>query len=298
MPGLITRNLPPAQITPLTPTSPMSVPRPLRSFLPTAFLALVLAAALSFAPGAAAQEGSEFGSSELSGAALIGILYDLKQDQSRKPMKMDTKAYGQVVDEFIGGDWDENVLNRYFRAARPLYTTQVFIPLISASAAPKAFGVEDIVRPMYWLVHYKGQVAAPTSGTWRFWGYGEEVCSVAINGRNVLLSNWREITTPSVNWKSPEPPGQPAASGHLRAGDWIELEAGQIVDIDILIGERGGGVFAAYLLIEKLGENYPRINGHPILPVFQLAPRATPQPKGVKFGPVIAPDGPVWIGRQ
>lgn len=247
---------------------------------------------------AVAQRPSEFGSTEVRGAAMVGILYDLKQDQARKPMKMDIPAYGRLVDEFISKGWDEGVLNRYFRAGRPLYTTQVFIPLISADAAPKAFGVEMIVKPMFWLIHYKGQVSAPTSGAWRFWGYGEEVCSVAINGKNVLLSNWKEITTPSVGWKSSEPPGQPAASGYLRAGDWIELQAGQVVDIDVLIGERGGGVFAAYLLIEKRGETYEKINGQPILPVFQLAPYDTPQPKSVKYGPVIAPKGPIWNGMQ
>lgn len=229
---------------------------------------------------------------------MVGILYDLKQDQARKPMKMNNPAYGQLVDEFIASGWDEGVLNRYFRAARPLYTTQIFIPLMSAGAAPKAFEVEKIVKPMYWLVHYKGQVSAPTSGAWRFWGYGEEVCSVAINGKNVLLSNWREITTPTVNWKSSEPPGQKVAAGNLRAGDWMELKAGQVVDIDVLIGERGGGVFCAFLLIEKRGETYEKINGQPILPVFQLAPHNTPQPQAPKLGPVIATKGPIWNGME
>ena len=235
---------------------------------------------------------------ENNGASLIGILYDLKQDQERKPVKMNIPAYGRLVDEFISKNWDETVLNRYFRAARPLYATQVFIPVISANAAPKAFGVDGIVKPMFWLIHYKGQVSAPTDGEWRFWGDGEEVCSVAVNGRNVLLANWHEITTPSVNWKSPEPPGQKVASSSLRAGDWIKLKAGQIIDLDVLIGERGGGVFCAFLLIEKRGENYEKIDGHPILPVFQLAPQNTPQPKSAKYGPVIAPNGPIWKGLQ
>ena len=95
----------------------------------------------------AAEPVSQFGSNEASSAAMVGILYDLKQDQARKPMKMNIPEYGKLVDEFIASGWDEGVLNRYFRAARPLYTTQVFIPLISAGAAPKAFGVETIVKP-------------------------------------------------------------------------------------------------------------------------------------------------------
>jgi hypothetical protein len=78
----------------------------------------------------------------------------------------------------------------------------------------------------------------------------------------------------------------------------MDLKAGEVVDIDVLIGERRGGVFAAYLLIEKRGETYEMLNGKPILPVFQLAPHDTPQPKSVKYGPVIAPKGPVWNGLQ
>lgn len=259
------------------------------------FLALTSA---GLVPRALAAESrvTEFGSSESKGAALVGILYDLKQSQARTPMPMNIPNYGKLVDEFLASGWDESVLNRYFRAARPLYTTQVFIPLMSANAAPQAFGVDGIVKPMFWLVHYKGQVSAPTSGQWRFWGYGEEVCSVAVNGKNVLLSNWKEITAPSTKWKSPEGPGQTVASGALRAGDWIDLKAGQVIDLDVLIGERGGGVFCAFLLIEKRGETYAQQDGHPVLPIFQLAKFATPMPSFPKTGPKIMANGPVWNG--
>lgn len=259
-------------------------------------LAVITLACL--ATGARAQMDSLFGSKEASETALIGILYDLKQNQSRQPMPMNTETFGKVIDEFISKGWDETVLNRYFRVARPLYTTQIFIPLISANSAPKAFEVEDIVKPSYWVVHYKGQVSAPTDGAWRFWGDGEEVCSVAVDGKNVLLANWKEVTCPSVGWKSPEPPGQKVANSNIRAGDWIELKAGQVVDLDVIIGERAGGVFCAFLLIEKKGETYAQVDGHPILPVFQLAPFKTPEPESAKTGPKIAQNGPIWRAVQ
>jgi len=240
------------------------------------------------------EEITEFGSAELKREALIGILYDTKQNQAREKLPMSIPVYNELIDEFISKDWDESVLNRFYRASRALYTTQVFIPLMSASNAPIAFGVEKIVRPMFWIIHYKGQVSAPSDGEWRFWGWGEEVCSVAINGENVLLANWHEIKTPSVGWKSPEPKGQPVANGHLIAGDWIPLKAGEIVDIDVLIGERGGGVFAAFLLIEKKGETYEMVDGHPVLPIFQLAPHDTPVPSQSGIAPRFAKDGPIW----
>lgn len=247
---------------------------------------------------ACAGEESVFGTTEASQTALIGILYDLKQDQNRQPKQMDIPSYGKLVDEFLSKGWDESVLNRYYRVARPLYTTQIFIPLIGANAAPKAFGVENIVKPSFWLIHYKGQVSAPSDGEWRFCGDGEEVCSVAVDGKTVLLANWKEITAPSVGWKSPEPPGRKVANSTIRAGDWITLKKGQVVDLDVLIGERGGGVFCAFLMIEKKGDTYPQQDGYPVLPVFQLAPFDTPQPKSLQTGPPVLPNGPIWKAVQ
>jgi hypothetical protein len=258
----------------------------------------LLAILLLARPAAQAEETSVFGTSQASETALIGILYDLKQDQNLKSKQMDIPTYGKLIDEFLSKGWDESVLNRYYRVTRPLYTTQIFIPLIGANAAPKAFGVEKIVKPSFWLIHYKGQVAAPSDGEWRFWGDGEEVCSVAVDGKTVLLANWREITAPNVAWKSPEPPGRKVANSHLRAGDWIKLKKGQVVDLDVLIGERAGGVFCAFLLIEKKGETYPEKDGHPVFPVFQLAPFDTPQPPSIKTGPPILPNGPIWKAVQ
>lgn len=266
-------------------------------------LGLLLCTALAsatLAPRAFAQPAVEsaFGTTERSTRSLIGILYDLKQTQDGKATPMDIKRYNEFIDKFIASKWDEAVLNDYFRAPLPLYATQVFLPLMPATAAPKAFQVSDVVRPQFWLVHYKGQVSAPESGEWRFWGYGEEVCSIAVNGKNVLLSNWKEITTPTVGWKPAPDAGQTVASGKLRAGDWIKLEKGEVIDLDILIGERGGGVFCAFLLIEKRGETYRMVNGAPILPVFKLAPSTIEQPEAPKRAPLIEQKGPVWIGVE
>ena len=272
------------------------MPRPRQKILLLAALAGLLAAPC--APHARARPVTEFGSLEASSSTLIGIFYDLKQSQARERLTINQKIYGKIVDEFVSSGWDEAILNRYFRAPLPLYTTQIFVPIMPAKNATSAFRVDDAVDPSYWIIHYKGQVSAPESGEWRFWGYGEEVCSVAVNGRNVLLSNWHEITTPSAGWSSPRGPGQPAARGHLKAGDWLRLEKGQVIDLDVIIGERAGGVFAAFLLIEKRGADYRMVNGQPVLPVFQLAPHATPQPQAPAKGPVIAADGPIWIGVQ
>ncbi|MEM1059178.1 MAG: hypothetical protein AAGK14_08005 [Verrucomicrobiota bacterium] len=269
--------------------------------LPSLFRLIPCALLLAAIPlWAQPEDLSVFGTKEVNRAALIGILYDLKQDQAHNKKEMNTRIYGEIIDEFLSKKWDESVLNRYYRVTQPLYTTQVYIPLMRASGAPRAFEVEDTVKPSYWLIHYKGQVSAPSDGEWRFWGWGEECCSVAINGEIVLLANWHEIKTPNVDWESPEPDGMKIANGHLTAGSWFRLEKGEVVDLDILIGERAGGVFCSFLLIEKRGETYgPRVaDNQPLLPVFQLAPFPTVEAESTKQGPPIARDGPIWNAVQ
>src|SRR5207302_1392112 len=109
-----------------------------------------------------------FGSAQRSAGALIGILYDFKQNQKRQPVAMDRQIFERVVAQFIDADWDEGLLNAYYRVPRALYATELQINTINADTAPRAFGVEKTVEPRTWLVHYKGQVAAPEDGTYRF----------------------------------------------------------------------------------------------------------------------------------
>ncbi|MBC8039137.1 MAG: hypothetical protein H7Y06_01195 [Opitutaceae bacterium] len=227
-----------------------------------------------------------------SAGTLVGRFYDLKQNPQHKPTGMSLLSYGKVVDEFLSEQWNSSVLSRYYQVPQSIYTTQIFIPLLPAEEGPKAFGQEKLIEPKFWLIRYKGKVAAPSNGSWRFWGYGGEVCCVRINGKTVLVSNHEDVKTPKTRWKSPEPTGQHAGSGQLVAGEWIDLRAGQFVDIDILIGERGGGTFDCFLLIEKKGDTYGKTKeGHPILPVFQLASNAT---RTAKDAPLFLEEGPIW----
>lgn len=279
------------------------MPLPLRRFMKV----LTLLSGLSFLPAlqppGRADEVTEYGSSQ-QGAGLIGIMYDCKQNQKSERMPMDNQIYDHLLNEFLSSNWDEDILNRYFRVTRALYTTQIFIPLSSADRAPQAFGVAKFVKPEHWMIHYKGQVAPPTTGLWRFWGYGSEICSVAVNGKTVLSSNWIEdrrlhpIATPDLDWKSSAPPGRPVHRGLLTAGTWMSLKKGAVVDLDVLIGERGGGSFCAVLLIEKEGDRYEMQGGYPVFPIFQLAPHDTPDPHDPKRAPPFSPNGPVWKSIQ
>jgi hypothetical protein len=240
-------------------------------------------------------ESSVFGQSKQSEAALMGVLYDLKQTQARKPTNVDPETYSAVIDEFLSKGWDENVLNRYYRVSKPLYTTQIFIPNMNADQAPKAFGAEKTVKPSRWVIHYKGQIAAPEAGTYRFWGIADDVMATAVNGKTVLVGNRRDTRLPKTNWHASERDGAHAGDGELRPGDWVTFKQGEIFDLDVIIGERPGGIFNAFLMVEKQGASYNTDKrGHIILPILQVAPYNTPTTRDADF----ATGFPTWKSYQ
>jgi hypothetical protein len=236
-----------------------------------------------------------FGAKTASGGALIGIFYDLKQDQKRQPVKVD---YLQTFAAFVDSGWDEAVLSPFFRVTRPIYATQVFTPYMPADEGPKVFGVENIVKPSHWLVVFKGQVSPPQDGVYRFVGASDDVLAVAVNGKTVLVSDWNAGTNPT-RWVEPEPVPK-NAKGAMRFGDWFACRHDQIIDLDVLIGEFPGGKFGAWLAYEKQGVNYPlstdpALAGDPVVPVFQLAHQAIePHDQRVPY----TTDAPPWKGWQ
>ncbi len=249
-------------------------------------LALVL-------PGRAG-ESANFGSEKVDGSGLIAILYDFKQDQERN--RLPPSDYAQTVREFLVKGWDEGVLDKFLRVTRPLYATQIFIPRISANSAPKAFGVDKVVEPSRWLIHYKGQVSPPEDGVYRFVGYADDIMTVGVDGTTVLIG--ARFRLDDV-WAPKEPPGAPVPDGaRLTYGDWIPMKKGEPVDLDVLVGEVPGAAFCAFLLFQKQGVEYPKTeSGDLILPVFQLrkadVPETTPE-----SGPVRSVSGQLWQGHQ
>ena len=216
-----------------------------------------------------------FGSENASESALMGIMYDLKQT-SEHVGTGDNQQYVTAVDDFLSGGWDETILNHYYRVSTPRYTTQIFIPNMDAGGAPKAFGVEKLIAPSRWIIQYKGQVSPPAPGQYRFWGAADDVIAVAVNGKTEMVNTRFPLAgckLVKTTWKASEPDGGQAADDFLRPGDWVTIGPGEIVDLDIIIGEWPGGLFNAFLMIEKKGDSYARDkDGHPILPIFQVAP--------------------------
>ena len=256
--------------------------------------ALIAAALLVLACSRLHADPSVFGHATEgeSESALVGIMYDLKQTDTRQPTKENPSTYFDVVSRFLTKGWDETVLNSYYRVSRPLYTTQIFVPNMDANDAPKAFGAEKTVQPSMWVIHYKGEVSAPSPGTYRFWGGSDDMLAVAVDGKTELV--YYLTVPPAIPgvWSAKDPDGVSGADVQLRPGDWFTTTANQIIDLDVIIGERPGGQFNAFLMIQKKGEIYKMQNANaPVLPIFQVAPYDTPVGAGQ---PEFAKGAPPW----
>ena len=238
-------------------------------------LLIALPSALRAAP--ATDASAFFGKDTTSEAALMGIFYDLKQTPQRTATGVDVSSYVTVLDDFVSKGLSEEVMNQYYRTSKPVYTTQIYIPMMSANEAPKAFGVAKIVKPSRWIIHYKGQVSPPEDGAYRFLGYADDVIFVAVNGPLVLNGSRDSFNKllKKTKWNPTDKlRDYRVGNGNLIAGDWLNLTAAQPVDIDIIIGEHPGGDFCAFLYYQKQGAAYPAVNGKQALPLFQVAPYA------------------------
>lgn len=196
-------------------------------------------------------------------SSLIGILYDFKQNQKREPVPMDRRTFELLVAQFIDAGWDEGMLNRFYRVSRPLYTTELQIPQMNADAAPKAFGVDKTVQPRMWMAWYKAQISPPKDGTYRFVGFADNYLAVAINSKTCLVACLSSSVIP-CKWTPPE--GGTTVHGNSGlwgrrdeciAGDWIEMKAGQVYDLDIIFGEVPGGESSCFLGIQRKGDPLP-----------------------------------------
>lgn len=255
------------------------------------YLSVLLVLGCCVISRAAEEDEILFGSKEKDAAGLIAIIYDLKQTQARKPSNVSAGEYPDVIKEFLQKGWDELVLNRFFRITRPLYSTQIFIPQISANVAPKAYGVDNVMRPSAWVIHYKGQVSPPEDGTYRFVGYADDVLAVAVNNKTVCIGARPDMEMKSI-WKSSDPQeGANAFNGNLVYGDWVPMKKDEPVDLDVLVGERPGGEFGAFLLFQKQGVTYGKDrHGKLVLPVFQLAKQNIPGKDDGRSPPFLKSD--------
>lgn len=278
-------------------------------------------------PGMGGGLGNPFGMLDPNAGALVGAFYDLKQTSDRKPTGMTPDEHRVFLREFTSKGWKEKDLEHYYQAQKKVYQTKVYIPLMSANAAPAAFQCEKEVEPSRWVVVYRGVVSPPKTGRYRFVGGADDVMVVRFDNKHVFDHGWSlgtigmhhsgaanavkgqsgnrdldrlakknyPMDVPLTFYQYQSTPNYNKAVHGLAVGPIFSAKAGAEYPIEILISEIPGGSFCAALMIEEVGAKYEKdpMDGSPILPLFRLDGG---QPK-VKEGadvPPYDPNGPIW----
>jgi hypothetical protein len=221
-----------------------------------------------------------FGSTHRSSGGLEGTMYDFKKKRNGEDVAYDianpTEFFERAV-RLQKADFSESSLSRYFRAPQSLFLTHLAIPFSNAESGPSFFGADGDIKPSGWMVHYQGRITVPRSGTYRFSGLGDDYLVLMLKGRMRLAACWSDIQ-PSIaeRWEPTEPTGEwtgPFGNMRLVYGDWVHLREGEVIDIDLAIGERPGGKVGFILHVEEKGVDYRKDSqGRPILPLFATAP--------------------------
>ena len=213
-----------------------------------------------------------FGSGQSIGNDFVGTFYDFKRDLNGRNIPHSLDRAVQDIKEFVRSGWKASELARYYRSPKKLYATTFVMTAVPSSVAPWAFGEYDTIGYL-WMVHYKGRLVHKDGITFRFWGYGDDFMAVAVNRELVLSTGWNDYggrITPQWQTSSPDSYKYWLGNGRAVVGDWITLEPGVPLDMEILASEMPGGTFSAALLVEVEGVEYERNrqNG-PILPIFK-----------------------------
>lgn len=247
--------------------------------------------------------GGFFGESGTPTLPLLeGTFYDLKRKANGASSDIVVNGdsgranHDLWLNRFINGGMRPNGLDQFFSAPNKVYLSQLMIPSIPADSAPRAFGID--APGSNWVVVYRGSIAAPRDGTYRFAGSADDTLVVRYRGRVVLDGSWQHFT----RWQSRErmsnlelPPETGMSPNSIVFGDWIQMKAGEFVPIQIMVGEQPGGLFSAALYIQERGVDY-RLDGagRPILPRFRVASKTPDVPN---INRPYAADGPIFQAR-
>ena len=240
--------------------------------------------------------GNGLGDGKGGGSALEGTFYDLKQTRQGSPTSIQlsgdhVEAPGRIetmriLNEFSKG-WNAGVLSKYYQSPTKLYASNFMLPgTVSAGYAPICYQCQDKVKPSAWVAVYRGKVKAPSSGTFRFVGTGDDVLMVRFNNQTVLEAGWsipsafdgsdKATTLGSISaggggkeYHQAVKDGKDATHrGYefitmnginkwnnelegLTAGSEFTVQEGKTYPIEILISEVPGGFFGFALLIQK-----------------------------------------------
>lgn len=212
-----------------------------------------------------------------SGNDFEGTFYCFNHRRDGKKTTVDRDTCQGIIRKFHNANWNDNTFGEYFRANRKIYTTFFMVPSFPSEFGPQAFGQSDDERYewQHYCVVYRGKIAAPRDGQYRFWGSADTLIMIRINGKlvfedswddNVIISDWRSTAEGNNSYH--------LTQGGAVIGDWFELKAGESVDMDVLFYENGGssGRGNLAICIEEEAEEYDvNSDGKPIIPIFKTA---------------------------
>ncbi len=251
--------------------------------------------------GGSALEGTFYDFKQTAKGAKTGITYNAERNQLNSAD--DFGKVAKILGEFFASSWNPNVLKKYYQAPSKLYASNFYLPDCKATCAPYAFKVSEKVQPSGWCVVYRGKVRAPKTGRFRFVGGGDDLVAVNFNKKTVLESGWVIPSLYNKNDKTPQQHWNRFGSigtnknyqakiatylghkdytlfkqdgigawnenlGGLVGGNIIEVKAGHVYPIEILVSEVPGGSFGYLLMIQDLG-NSPVIDGKTRLDIFR-----------------------------
>lgn len=220
-----------------------------------------------------------YGGTVSVGSDFVGRFYDFKKNRDGSRSIMDTVNFKEYVRDFCLTDWNPGRLMQFYRSPQKLYATCFMVPPTPSSSAPEAFKVPHIEGAM-WVCHYKGKLVYPEKIKFRFWGHGDDILIVRVDGKVVLDAPWPGNEKAYTDWHNLDANTRKYRLGnnYSMVGDWIELEPGVPLDMEVLIGEVPGGQFCAMLTVEEWDyeKNEPKAyeknyEGAPILPMFKTA---------------------------
>ncbi|MDD5200854.1 MAG: hypothetical protein PHC88_13740 [Terrimicrobiaceae bacterium] len=219
--------------------------------------------------GSGSAAGGLFGGAGKAGSGLLeGHIYDLKQTKARTDSGMNPGLYEDAIKQFANKG--ESALKRYFVAPGRLYLTKLAISRIDANLAPAAFNAQDVMKPNMWVAVYKGRVIAPSTGKFRFQGYGD-ILLVWINGKLVY-----------------DGCGHPITALHNKPAPEFDAEQGKAYDMQIAMGSNPSrspnrpSMFGVYLQIQKVDGTKP----------YWFRMTSAPTLKGEAK---VGVDGPIWL---
>ncbi|MDZ8117177.1 hypothetical protein [Pontiella agarivorans] len=220
------------------------------------------------------EEVTLFGGGQTIGNDFVGTFYDFKRDRQGRPRNStDTDSFKTDIAKFIRSGWRTSALAQFYRSPKKLYATSFMVPTVRSSTAPTAFG-EPETGGWCWMAHYKGQLVHKDGITFRFRGQGDDILVVRVDGKEVLNASWPGTAEEISKWQSNDSKNRTYKLGNNTAviGDWITLEPGVPLDMEVICGEVPGGHFDMMLVVEEEGVDY-ELNSQqgPILPMFKTA---------------------------